>query len=391
MFPLFRLSQKNTSKLIFNIASCASMRFEVSYRACGLVIGLIVTFWAYPIPAQLGPNSQVPPADRVIYHAYGDSITYGFRLPQPRRDTYAALAASREWVTEYANYAIPGQEACDVADMQIAANHDSPSLGTHPYYTLLIGTNDVHEGDFEHLPAYLLCLRGALSWLAMPTEFKVLAGGPEMAHSGHGEIESDDNWIAWLTEAKDASVTFRIATNQRGPIYIWPRVDADSEARYTCALDQHVIGEFAVNQEPTIRTKNGTTRSLGLIRIGDVTAGRHTVTVTQTSDGDVGVAIVGIGAPSQEVSGTLPTVLVGTIPYQYHENGSGTCTLHDAICWAFVRVIRNSVDLLRMDGLNVKVFDTRKYMLGSASEMTDPLHPNVLGHEEIGRSLEEAW
>ena len=63
--------------------------------------------------------------------------------------------------------AVDGDMACDLATSQIFPNQDSPTLASHPIYTVQIGTNDV--GVKPNLPSYqqvfIDCHLGALTWL----------------------------------------------------------------------------------------------------------------------------------------------------------------------------------------------------------------------------------
>jgi hypothetical protein len=339
-------------------------------------------------PVTTTPPVLPPPA--VEYHAYGDSITYGFLLPDRDKQAYPALVAGDEKVTAFADYAIPGQEACDIAKWQIAPNYDSPTLATHPHYSVLIGTNDIFNPQ-GHEIVYTLCYQAVLSWLAVPREFKVLAGDQGMTTSGSGEFNGVDNWKAWTTQAEGASVSFAITTTREGPIYAWPKIDDNSTATFSYSLDGVLLGQASTSTSPPLLTKVGTTRALGFLRFPDVPAGPHTVTFTQTSTGTVGVAIVGIGAPDGQSRGELPTVLAGTIPYQYYSGKAGPCVGNDPLCLAYIQKIMDSVNMFHSDGLEVKLFDTRKYMFGTKQEMADSLHPNALGHQELSQSVEAAW
>jgi hypothetical protein len=49
------------------------------------------------------------------------------------------------------------------------------------------------------------------------------------------------------------------------------------------------------------------------------------------------------------------------------------------------------VALFQGDGLDVRLFDTRKFMLASSTEMNDATHPNVLGQTELSESVEASW
>jgi hypothetical protein len=329
------------------------------------------------------------PATSTQYRAYGASTTVGLTLSNPSTQSYPALVAAFENVP-LANRAISGDQACDVPATQIFSNGDSPKLTTHTVSSTLIGTNDVDvKGTGTYEAIYMLCDRAIISWLGVPLEYKVLANGANMSKTGSGSIDS--TWNAWTTGAQGATVSFTITTVSIGPIYAWPLIDDRSSATYTYSLDGTVIGTSNVQTSPQMATQNGTTRSLGFIRIPSVSAGTHVVTFTQTSVGTNGVSVVGVGAPFGGVNNQLPTVLVGTITYQWPGGGSEGCTSSDAPCLQYIQDQRTDITLLSGDGLDVRLFDTRQYMFGTASEMNDALHPNAFGQLELSHSVEAVW
>jgi hypothetical protein len=331
------------------------------------------------------------PTTLAQYRAYGDSITFGVTLRDPATQAYPVLVATDENVT-FAKNALGGDQACDVPTRQIFPNGDSPTLATHPTYTLLIGTNDVDvKGTGPYEAVYVLCHQATISWLGVPAEYKVLANTSEMTTTGFGAIDSSNNWNAWTTEAQGSTVSFTIAMANPGPIYAWPRIDDDNPATYTYSLDGVVLGAATTQTTPRISTQNGSTNSLGFLRLSQVPAGIHVVTFTQTSAGVNGVSVVGIGTPAGPVINRLPTVLVGTIPFQLHGGSVGACTSSDAPCLEYIKDIEADVTLFSADGLDIRLFDTRKYMFGTAAEMDDSLHPNVLGQIELSQSVIASW
>ena len=307
------------------------------------------------------------------YRAYGDSITAGATLTGSERP-YPAFVAEYEAVT-YVDNALSSDQACDVSARQVFPNEDSPTLAAHPRYTLLIGTNDVSvKGIGAYEKVFMLCHQADISWLAIPAEYKVLANGSGVTTAGIGAIDSSNNWNAWTTGELGATVSFTITTNLFGPIYAWPRIIDGNSGTYTYSIDGVVVGSGRTETTPRIATKNGTSSSLGFLRLPSVAAGTHVVTFTQTSAGEDGVSVVGIGSPTRRTGDVLPTVLVGTVPRQ--KLGS-PCNSSHGPCQKYIADIEADVDIFSSDGLNVRLFDTRKFMLGSPLEMDDPVHPNV--------------
>jgi lysophospholipase L1-like esterase len=326
------------------------------------------------------------------YYAYGDSITAGYLLTNPGAQAYPALVASKENVP-LSNRAYSGEMACDLPPSQIFFFGDSPALSPHIASSVLIGTNDENvKGVGAYEAVFTLCHQATLSWLGVPAEYKVLANGNSMKTTGPGAIDTANHWNAWTTGGEGSTVSFAIVTPTTGPIYAWPIIDDTNSSTYSYSLDGVVMGTGTTKTTPAIVTQNGVINSLGFIRISPVAAGTHVVTFTQTSKGTNGVSVVGIGAPDGSPSGALPTVFAGTIPYQNPGPPGGACTAAtDQPCQEYIQDIEADVNLFTGDGLDIRLFDTRLYMHGTAAEMADGLHPNALGQMELSQSVEAVW
>ncbi len=370
------------------------MRAPRSLVCTPLVATLIVagcganfTIRTASIPSSVMASLRSPVATSVAqYRAYGDSITAGITLSSSEKP-YPAFVAEYESVT-YANNAITGDQACDVPTRQIFPNEDFPTLATHPIYTLAIGTNDAIEGIGSYEEVFRLCHQAAISWLAIPEEYKVLATGSGVTTTGRGAIDSSNNWSAWTSGEQGSTVSFTITTNQSGPIYAWPRIIDDDPGTYTYALDGVLIGASTNQTTPGMATINGTSNSLGFLRLPPVPAGTHVVTFTQTSPGADGFSVVGIGTPTRLTSDQFPSVLVGTIPFQMP---GSRCNSVDGPCQKYIQDIEADVKMFSADGLNVRLFDTRKFMFGTFIEMNDSVHPNELGQFELSHAVEASW
>ena len=323
------------------------------------------------------------------YHAFGASITAGYTLSDPATQVYPALVAAYEHVS-LVNYGSPGDQACDVPTRQIFANKDNPTLATHMEYSVLIGTNDVDsKGIGAYESVFMLCHQATLSWLAIPAEYKTLANDTRVTTSGAGAIDSSNNWNAWTTAGQGSSVSFPITLTRKGPIYAWPRISDNNPATFTYSLDGVVLGTASTQTQPSILTRKGTMDSLGFLRLPPVLPGKHVVTFTQTSVGANGVSVVGIGTPAGPATNMMPTVLAGTITYQFN---TGRCNpTSEEPCLEYTQDIEADEKLFSADGLDVRLFDTRKYMFAAAAEMNDALHPNVLGQIELSHSVEASW
>ncbi len=319
------------------------------------------------------------------YHAYGDSITYGATLSSTSLAYPSLIATDRHLALS--DYAIPGDQACDVPTLQIFPNNDNPTAEPFPLYTLLIGTNDVDNRGAQDFMTnvFNLCQQASIAWLALPADLKVLATSPGVVLSGPGSINPAHNWNAWATSIPNSSITFPITLSASGSIYAWVRIADNDGGTFSYAVDGVVLGTMNTTTTPYMITLSGNTESIGFLRIPGVAAGSHSVTFTQTSTTGT-MQIVAIGAPPG-TKRSLPTVVVGDIPNQEAIPGD-ECVVYPVNCLSYPPDIQATVAMFAGDGLNVIYAENHTYMFGTANEMNDELHPNVLGQSELRNAFE---
>jgi lysophospholipase L1-like esterase len=323
----------------------------------------------------------------LYYHALGDSITQGTGLGSPSTQAYPALLAAANALPSPANYASGGDQGCDLPTRQIFPNADAPALTHRGLYTILISSSDVvlYGTAGPHEATFNLCHQASIAWLGTPAESKLLAS--DATSSGPSHFEGPPFNALW-TDAPQASLTFPLRLNTPGAVYIWYRIVDASPGTFTAFLDSAPIASPTTGTLPLIQTRNGTHDSLALLRIPTVLAGPHTLTFVQTSPGPSGLGIVAVGTPPPTASPLAPKLLVGTTPRQL-QGGTGPCAISDAPCQAYIADITANVALLRSDGLNLTLFDSRKYESGTSADMFDSLHPNLQGHKELFQSIED--
>jgi len=344
-----------------------------------------------PPPAPVEPPIPPPASPVTAYHAYGDSITAGYTLVSPAFFDYPSLIAQDRQLT-LDNYAIPGDQVCDVPTLQIFPNNDNPTAGAFPLYTLLIGTNDMdlRGVDDYMVPVFNVCQQASIAWLALPADLKVLATAAGIVSSGvitsgSGSIDTAHNWNGWETSTLNASISLPISLYASGPIYAWVRIADNDPGAFTYAVDGIVLGAMNTATNPYISTQAGTHESIGFLRLPGIAAGSHTVTFTQTSATGT-MEVVAIGAPPA-VQRSLPMVLVGDTPNQEAVQGD-TCVVYPATCLAYPLDIQANVALFAGDGLDVIYAENHTYMFATPSEMDDALHPNTVGHSELRNAFE---
>ena len=328
------------------------------------------------------PATSIPPVTGyALYHAYGDSITAGVGVSNVSF-VYASLAASYNHLT-LTDYAISGDQACDVPTRQIFANADSPALASAGLYSLLIGTNDAtFRGAGANETTFNLCDQAAISWLATPLESKLLATAGSVQVSGASHLETQDNFNAVTTDALGATITFPFTRSVAAPVYLWYRITDNNPYSFTCGFDGGAETTFNNAPAPAIQTYNNTTTSVGVYRFGAVAAGSHSLRCTQRSAGTFGMGLIAIGGPPAAGTAMRPRLLVGLLSPQLNGAHSTDITAYDAD-------IRSNVALFAGDGLDVELFDASKYMTGTTADLFDLVHPNVLGQQEIFQAFEQ--
>jgi hypothetical protein len=319
------------------------------------------------------------------YHAYGDSITYGFLLPTTK-DAYPYLVAADRGLTLIDN-GVNGAQACDISPAQIFPHSDNPTAASNMLYTVMIGTNDAARDVPGYTAIFDQCHQAAISWLAVPAESKVGAVAAGVTTKGGGRLDTSNNWNSWVTSRQGASISFPISVATDRPLYIWARIIDADPGTFTYDVDGTVVGTSTTGTTPVIKTSQSTMNSLALLRIPPVSAGAHVVTLTQTSTAGT-MQIVAIGAPPDAGAG-LPNVLVGDIPYAVKTASTG-CAGTDTPSLKYIAEIQKTVVMLSGDGLNVRYIPTRAFMFGTVAEMVDQVHPNERGHVELSKAYEAA-
>lgn len=317
------------------------------------------------------------------FRSYGDSITYGFNLPD-RTSAFPYLVANYNNLTaNWKDFSNPGDQACDVPTHQIFQHFEDPSISLKGLFSLMIGSNDADvktPGPYE--VTYNLCHQASIAWLADPQESKVRGSSPLVTTSGPTHYDTNNFWNAQVTDAPNASVTFPLQLSVQSPVYVWYRIIDGNPGAFSYTIDGVVRGVLTTATLTPIATQHHVTDSLALLRIPGIAPGAHVFTFTQTTDGLSGAAIVAVGAPPTRDLSARPRVLVGTIPYELdHANDSNNLP--------YIADQKANVALLAGDGLDVELYDSRTYMTGSTADMIDPRHPNALGHQEIFKALED--
>lgn len=346
-------------------------------KSVGLATALLLVISAINAPKQeaiarihggiastvFAPTSQL---------SFGDSITAGYYATG--FFGYSNMLAAYLGLN-YQGAGKPGAGACDNTDptsvfAYATGVYSTPSLTNATLYTLMIGTNDVdsygvgaHEANFD------LCNLANMSWLAVPDTSKILA--QDCSKSGtwtNDTLPAANNGTS--TTVNGSTLTCPLTTTG-GPLYIWYRVTDGSSGTFTYNIDG--AGAVSVNAFPS--TDFGAAEGIVLKRITGVSAGAHSIVITNTSSGQR-VSIWALGPrPSTNYSGSMRT-LVGDVIQQ--ENGGRAAGVA-----AYSADVAAQVALLQGDGLPIVLAPANSYSSTNSADFADSLHPNDAGHTKI--------
>ncbi len=316
--------------------------------------------------------------------SYGDSITAGWSVQQ-EQDYATNLALDGRATLQ--NRAISGQIACQMSQQQVFSLADPSVADGARYATLMIGTNDANvQGIGAYESIYEMCLRASLTWLAIPSSHKALANT--------AACEKNGDWISDSSMPLQGLISSRTGDSMRchlhtdgGPLFIWYKASdaSDGSLRFSIdALDQ--FQSVKIRTAVPIRTVDGRGRDgSASIEIRGLRPGMHAVTLLNNSEKDGSpVMVYGIGTPAPRISPALtPEIFVGAVPFQL-ENKKADATQR------YADLAKSIVTELEEIQLSVHFVDTRKFMLGTAGEMNDELHPNPLGQQHLKEAFESA-
>jgi hypothetical protein len=325
-----------------------------------------------------GPSPQPV----LIYHAFGDSITFGIGASIPSY-RYVSLIATDKALT-LTDLGISGSQACDVVDAQIMPN-ENPGATKVAVYTEMVGLNDADvKGTGAYEVNYNNCLTASLSWLGIPNTHKQFA----QSGSTSGAWSIDASWpgaVGLFSTTNGSTLSLTLSTSGH-PIYLWYRMQDSNGGSFTYALDGGHATTIMTAPTPTISTQNGGTTGRGVVRLADVSAGLHTISITVTSatSASNSVSIGGIGTGSSPADKDISSVYVGGVTKQRLDgNGAATARYNsDALA---------VVNTLAGDGLKAFFVPVRNFIDGQPSQMFDQLHPNDVGHGLLRDAFESVW
>ncbi len=343
----------------------------------------ILAFAAFPGTRVAFSQDREPgPKPAQIYHAFGDSITFGIGA-SITSDRYVSLIATDK-ALDLTDLGVSGSQACDVVDAQIMPN-ENPGTTNVAVYTEMVGINDADvKGTGAYEANYNNCLTAGLSWLGIPSTYKTFAQNG----STSGSWSDDGSWpqgVGLFSTTSGSTLTLTLVTTG-GPIYLWYRMMDSNGGTFTYALDGGAATTISSAPATTISTQNGGVFGRGVVRLAGVPPGTHTVNINVTSatSPSNSVSIGGIGTPGSSSDKNVSDVYEGGVTKQRQDGNSAATAQYNSDALAVANTLAG-------DGLKVFFVPVRNFIDGLPSQMYDQLHPNDLGHSLIRHAFESVW
>jgi lysophospholipase L1-like esterase len=330
------------------------------------MLRILVTVFAFLL-------TSVAMAQQLPVAAFGDSNTLGTGVTQAQ--AWPDLVASNLGVA-LTNNAVSGAQA---ADQSFLTYSTTPSASND--YLVSLGTNDaeVYGADSQKLAGYVSFLQDLIVYLAAPN--RVTGRAMTLTGSGWGNTGSEPFGVQ--TSSAGATAT---ATVSGTAVYVSYVVfnAADNNGTFTVAVDG--VNQGTVNPNGTYigNTQLGKQWSPGVTRFGGLSAGSHTVTVTQNSPGSL-IFVDWIAGSNQASKPTVRVFDVIRRATAAYANGNS-----DANIANYNAAISTMVSNLATDGLNVSDIDIASIIDPAADLQSDGIHLNVTGHQIVASAVETA-
>ena len=307
-----------------------------------------------PLAITITSVGPPPPFSTTTYHAFGDSITVGTGGTNPYPNT---IAADNGWTLT--NQAQVGVQSGFVNSGEIFP-HENPGDTGNPIDTILIGTNDVGNGIGPYELEYINNLESAVSWLGIGTSDKMQASSCTLA--GNWYFVPSYMPSGSMGTSVISSTASCVFTPRNGVLYAWYQ-----SAGFTYSIDG--------GSPQTGTPSNLTSQTIALLRITGLSAGPHTLLITDTS----GLTrFTGVGTPP--ATQTCCRILLGGVLREQNDTLAATTAAYDADA-------QTAYSALYADGINVAFVPVRNYV-NDTTDMADSLHPNNSGYAKLVQAFE---
>jgi len=296
--------------------------------------------------------------------AIGDSITAGVGASTIAKGFVNRIATARKW--RIVNLGTPGAQLADMADN---IHDQTPSHLSN--YLALIGYNDVRGlgASPTDLQVFQDEVLSAAAYLALPQSEKLLANDASLTWTG--SWEGLGAWGSHWTNSQGSSVIGKVTGTA---IYIELIRLCGGQGQASITVDGISHGTY--NNYGCTATPTGRSYTPYGIRIANLAAGEHTVTVKKADDSSGMVYFVWMAGNGNPRRPERPNVYVGD-SIRMKDGRS------DIAARAINARIEKMAQDLSSDGLNVVFVDVAARQNLATDVGADGVHPNDSGHRHI--------
>lgn len=316
-----------------------------------------------------------------FFDAFGDSITAGTGATTPA-NAWVSIVGSFLGITP-TNHGSAGSQAADQFPIIYPFN---PVDSTRQLITYAVGTNDnfIYQTDPDKQANFSGFHLAGVAYLAIPNTKKILGQSGSVATTGtwtNSTYYGGNTGIVSTTNGSTA--TFSLYGSV---LYIAYTIENSNGGTFTLTIDGVSQGTFTATGKngSSITTQQGTTKGSYLLRIPNLTYSGHTVVMAVTSATSASNKVYLDWASSNagiNLSNS-PSVLVSDVP---RESGSASFNL-DAATQFYSALIRNNVNALASDGLNVSMVDVSGYLNTTTDLNPDHVHPTDAGYLKYSKA-----
>lgn len=332
----------------------------------------------------------VPSSNWTSYDAYGDNVTY---YSFYSTTTLYPYLINGDLVGSLTSSTIPFGFTCDVVDQKIFPN-SSPNLTGNPLVSWLPEVADPTYGnpapssiDAVHEAITHQCRMAGLTWMSIPSSFKVFAQSASFTNTGTWTNSSKYGGAIGVVSNTIGDTSVGAITTNGGPVYFWYGLKENDGGTFTYSIDGGAATTLPTNGNNAFSFPVASHTSVAGIRLPVLTAGSHTVTFTVTSATDPAntVSIFGLGTtPGKAYWQGGPTVFFGGQLYGLNDSPYPTATA------TYNTDERSDALQLHADGLPINFVNVRKYvnsttdMAGGAAATV----PNATGQAHLKDAFE---
>lgn len=319
-----------------------------------------------------------------VADAYGDSIMNGTGASSAPNQFRNLIATGRSWTIT--NHSASGDMVADQADEVFAL-----SVGDAQQSLLMLGTNDqrTYTTNTYKQGAFKVGHMALAAWLAIPNARKQKGQAKDSETGTWTNVSVYGGTLGRQSIVNGSTITF---TAYGTVVYVATILQNSITATFTVSVDGVVKGTYQCmpGNSTTITSVNGLTYMPALVRIPGLSEGSHSVVITVVSSAASNpVYVLWVAGNQGHRTKAGPNVWVGNVP-RFTSAGYTASGGSDAVVAVFNDMIRQNVETLAADGLNVALVDSAARLNPAVDLDTDGVHPDDSGHAIIAEAFLEA-